>query len=105
MSDLISDRYLSCREGLTVRQIKEHLADWPEEDQFGEPSRVLMSLMRPDGSQTLYVPVGEVTEVTLNGSTPHLMVLPVHAVTEMLQDIQKLAQEHDGTNHQNRAAE
>ena len=93
MSDLISDRYLSCREGLTVRQIKEHLADWPEEDQFGEPSRVLMALMKPENGRTMYVPVGEVTEVSMNGSVPHLMFLPSHAVTEML---------HVGTDHPDR---
>ena len=84
MSDLLSDRYLSCREGLTVRQIKEHLADWPEEDQFGEPSRVLMALIKPESGRTLYVPVGEVTEVSMNGSVPHLMILPNNAVSEML---------------------
>lgn len=85
MSDLLSDRYLSCREGLTIRQIKDHIAEWPDEDQFGEPARVLMSLTKPEDGEVMWVPVGEITEVRLNGSLHHLMILPCKTVAEMLQ--------------------
>ena len=29
--------------GITVRQLKEFIKDWPEEDQYGEPTEVWIS--------------------------------------------------------------
>lgn len=85
MSDLLSDRYLSCPEGLTVRQIKEHIAQWPDETPDGQPARALMVLCDQihDG-RYLYVPIGEITEVHLNGTSHHMMVLPQQAVGKLL---------------------
>lgn len=89
MSDLLSDRYLSCSEGLTVRQIKQHIASWPDETPEGVPTRALMIVMSDAADGTyMYVPIGEVTEVTMNGSHHHLMVLPQNSVGKLIYGVQ-----------------
>lgn len=36
----------------------------------------------------MYVPIGEVTEVTMNGSHHHLMVLPQNSVGKLIYGVQ-----------------
>lgn len=85
MSDLLSDRFLSNPEGLTVRQIKAHIAGWPDETPEGEPTRAMMILASDTAENGyLYVPVGEITEVSVEGESCHLMVLPQRSVGKLL---------------------
>ena len=85
MSDLLSRRYLSNPEGLTVRQLKAHIADWPDETPDGVPTRALMVLVdQSDAGEYLYVPVGEATEVHVNGETDHLILMPQKLVGKLL---------------------
>lgn len=82
---LLSPRFLSNPEGLTVRQIKAHIANWPDETPDGEPTRALMVLMDDNSEEGFYyVPVGELSEVHVQGEPSHLMVLPQAAVGKML---------------------
>lgn len=86
MSDLLSDRYLSCREGLTVRQIKAHVATWPDETANGDPTRAHMVLVDPTAEDdgVIYVPIGEITEVHINGEMGHMMVMPTQSVGKII---------------------
>ena len=83
MSDLLSDRYLANPEGLTVRQLKAHIATWPDETPEGKPTLAMMVLVSDD-SGVAYVPIGEVTEVHSNETKGHMIVLPQRAVGKLL---------------------
>ena len=97
MSDLLSPRYLSCREGLTVRQIKAHIKDWPDETSEGFPTRVVMVLIDPtkEDNGIVYVPMGEISELHINGEDGHMIVLPTRAVGKIL---------HGNSDHPNTGA-